>query len=287
MKKNNLLIFEQLFSSKQNEIFNTFSFPNSPLKNVAIGKTLLDTDNSSDNRILSNFNLLEYIVDGEGTLQCGDKSYEIKKGMTIFIPHNVEYSFASSTKNPCRKIWITYSCNYLEHMVRGFNIKAGVFFVDNYVEFSGIINLSKIQDTNDIIFTIADKIHKILIKLATFPTLTKNDNIDDIKRQLDSIVYSKGNLDNIIASIGISKSTLIKSFRQTYGCTPYKYLLDKKLEIAKDYLVSTKISIKAIAILLSFTDEHYFSYLFKRKTKLSPNEYRKMNTQYQTTNPKN
>ena len=72
----------------------------------------------------------------------------------------------------------------------------------------------------------------------------------------------------------MSKSNLIRVFKKHTGQTPYKFLLDEKIRISKVLLRSTNMNVKTIADRLCFSDEHYFSFIFKRKTGCTPLKYR-------------
>jgi AraC-like DNA-binding protein len=60
---------------------------------------------------------------------------------------------------------------------------------------------------------------------------------------------------------------------------PYRYALLRKIELAKQLLSETAMSVKEIASYLSFEDEFYFSGLFRQKTGHSPTGYRKAMTE--------
>ena len=57
--------------------------------------------------------------------------------------------------------------------------------------------------------------------------------------------------------------------------TPYAYVLGKRIDLSKKLLVDTNLTVKQIADKLCFTDEYYFSNLFKRKVGVSPAAYRR------------
>ena len=59
------------------------------------------------------------------------------------------------------------------------------------------------------------------------------------------------------------------------GVTPYAYVLGKRIDLSKKLLVDTNLTVKQIADKLCFTDEYYFSNLFKRKVGVSPAAYRR------------
>ncbi|HTF28027.1 MAG TPA: helix-turn-helix transcriptional regulator, partial [Flavitalea sp.] len=66
-----------------------------------------------------------------------------------------------------------------------------------------------------------------------------------------------------------------KAFKNYTGIAPHKYLLQLRIEKAKMLLSGHAISIKEIALRLNFESAFYFSRLFKEKTGVSPELYRK------------
>jgi AraC-like DNA-binding protein len=85
-------------------------------------------------------------------------------------------------------------------------------------------------------------------------------------------------MDMFAKSLNKSKSQITRIFKTAYGETPYKYLLSKRIDLAKTALTETNDPIKSIAADLCFYDEYYFSSYFKSITGHSPSEYRKLYT---------
>lgn len=278
MMKINNTPYDQILSHSEDDKLQVFSFKNYPLKNIAIGLSAQSPNFKIENRLIRNFDLLEYIVDGKGILKIEDANYNIEKGMTIFIPSNHIHSIIPDEKSPLKIIWVAYTCNYFELMVREFYIKGGCYFIDSQLDFLSLQQLLEYKVLSDIVFITAKTLHEILIKLAITRFTSNVNTLDELKNKIDSLIYSKGNLNEVIDTIGVSKSALIKYFNKTYGISPYQYLLDKKLKIAKDYLTLTTIPIKTIAHMLAFSEEHYFCYIFKKKNGLTPLEFRQKYT---------
>jgi len=65
-------------------------------------------------------------------------------------------------------------------------------------------------------------------------------------------------------------------FKEHTGRTPHRYLMDIRLEKAKELLVRKGDTIEDIARLCGFVNAGHFAVAFKRSTKMSPSEYRKI-----------
>jgi AraC-like DNA-binding protein len=68
---------------------------------------------------------------------------------------------------------------------------------------------------------------------------------------------------------------LVESCKKVLGCTPSEMISDRLLLEAKRQLTYSNTSSAAIAYDLGFNDAAYFSRFFKRRTGLSPSEFRR------------
>ena len=74
--------------------------------------------------------------------------------------------------------------------------------------------------------------------------------------------------------VGISPNHLSTVFAQETGENFIDYLTRIRLEKAKHLLQNTAMKSAEIAFEIGFNDPHYFSYIFKKNTGLSPRDYR-------------
>lgn len=72
----------------------------------------------------------------------------------------------------------------------------------------------------------------------------------------------------------MSQSNLSHIFKEITGIPPKRYYLQAKMAKAKDLLTGTEQSVKSIAAVLGYLDEHYFSRIFKKLTGIAPGRYR-------------
>ena len=84
-------------------------------------------------------------------------------------------------------------------------------------------------------------------------------------------------VDDVALHVGKSRSHISRKFKEQVGCNLSTYILDQKLEEAKSLLAFTKKSICEISNYLCFSSQGYFQSVFKKKYRITPNEYRKQN----------
>lgn len=101
------------------------------------------------------------------------------------------------------------------------------------------------------------------------------------KRILKSLQYMKENYDHEIsldalADIAqLSKYHFLRVFKANIGKTPNEYLIDLKIEKAKELLGQRKDTITDICYLCGFNNMSHFACVFKRKVGTTPSEFRK------------
>ena len=88
--------------------------------------------------------------------------------------------------------------------------------------------------------------------------------------------YQNGNLmlQDAAKAVGMSNSRFSTVFAQECGKTFTEYLTGLRLEKAKELLRNTDRRSSEIAFQVGYNDSHYFSYLFKKNTGMTPGEYR-------------
>lgn len=91
--------------------------------------------------------------------------------------------------------------------------------------------------------------------------------------------YSLPELTNkmLAEQCNISEVYFRKLFHEQYGVTPRQYIIDIRINMAKQLLTDGILKINAISEKCGFSNPYHFSRLFKEKTGLTPTEYLKQN----------
>lgn len=253
----------------------TLSFTNSPLKYFQFDARFTFSNYKDKKATSSQHYFLAYIDSGSGILEYGDKQFFIKRGQTVFIHKNNSYKIKSDFNNPMIAKKIIFSCSYLSEMIDSFFIRTGVYDVDSINSFKNLIITTTWQKDTAMVYSLLNHIHHIISDIAALSNPFPQTVPSLIKNELDSCLYEKCDLKLIAEKINVSKYSLIKIFKDNYHVTPYQYLLNSKINASKEFLKMSTLTIKSIAYTLSFTDEYYFSFIFKQKTGMTPSEYRK------------
>jgi len=95
------------------------------------------------------------------------------------------------------------------------------------------------------------------------------------------VSYIEGNYQRPVALealadvAGVSKNTLLRTFRRCYGVSPIDYLIRHRLKRARDLLDRRDLSITDVAFQVGFMDSNYFSRQFRRVYGKPPSLYRR------------
>jgi AraC family transcriptional regulator, melibiose operon regulatory protein len=82
-------------------------------------------------------------------------------------------------------------------------------------------------------------------------------------------------LDELSATVNLSKSECCRLFKRTTGNTPFEYLLAYRIKQSISMMESGNKSIGEIASLTGFNSFSYYSVCFKKITGMTPKQYRK------------
>lgn len=88
-------------------------------------------------------------------------------------------------------------------------------------------------------------------------------------------LYEKIELDDLAKITNWKKHHFIRTFTKFMGITPYKYILNRKVEKAKVFLLDENLQISSIAFELGFQSYSNFVNAFKKITETTPESFRK------------
>lgn len=126
---------------------------------------------------------------------------------------------------------------------------------------------------------IRTKSHQILLSALAFrDSQTTSQHVGMLQQAKEYIEhhYTDPNmsLNEVAARVGHSPSHFSTLFSQETGQTFKEYLTQLRIKRAKELLRTTTSKSNEISYQVGYNDPHYFSYVFRKRTELSPKEYR-------------
>ena len=106
----------------------------------------------------------------------------------------------------------------------------------------------------------------------------RHSYIRDLRMLCDQIAASPDRNWNFkvqARQLSVSESHFRRIFRQITGLAPIQYLIECRITLAKQLLLTTGMRINEIGRMLHFDDEFHFSRIFKKKVGISPLQFRK------------
>lgn len=80
-------------------------------------------------------------------------------------------------------------------------------------------------------------------------------------------------LEKVAKSVSLSPIYFHNSFKTAVGKTLHEYVEEQRIKKATNLLLTTNFTLTKIAYECGFSSQSYFSYVFKRKMKVTPREY--------------
>jgi AraC-like DNA-binding protein len=240
-------------------------------------------------------NMLLIILEGTLKIRYGKAEYEVKKNQMAFLKKDilVYYETASDPEHSVKVEYILFSLKF--ELVKEFVKLAELSIAAKEEVLPITINhldkrLLKYIDSLEFYFIEPEKVEGSLIKIKLLELLfylSANDN-KILEQLLDLREHCRSNItatveENIMNSLslnqlavlsGRSLSSFRRDFLAIYNMPPSQWIRQKRIEKARELLISTKMTITNICYTTGFENIAHFSRLFKSEFGYCPTEFR-------------
>ena len=98
--------------------------------------------------------------------------------------------------------------------------------------------------------------------------------LNEVKDYIDSCSNEDITLESLSKIALMSPFHLLRQFKKNFQTTPYQYLISRRLDRAMDILNRSDATLADICFIAGFRDTSSFCKLFRKKYRLSPQQYR-------------
>jgi len=67
----------------------------------------------------------------------------------------------------------------------------------------------------------------------------------------------------------------VRAFKESTGVPPYRYVLERRIELSKSLLADSNCPITEVALRTGFASQSHFATAFRRLTSVTPGRYRR------------
>ena len=231
------------------------------------------------------YHLIHFVTEGEGKLEIRQEKYKVQAGDAFFIPAEQIAYYESSVSHPWTYSWIGFTGTQAKNVAR----EILTFSEGRYVlrdldgeKYRKVIKRgAEIEEVSMASHYLGNSVlyHVVGLLIEDFQKMGYRRQefvlADEVKFYLDSKFSENIQMQEIACAFHIHPNYMNQIFRGKYGISPKKYLMDLKIDKAKNMLITTELPILLIAASLGFADQLSFSRTFKGKVGISPTEYRK------------
>lgn len=239
------------------------------------------------NNVRDNY-VIHYIQKGKGTFSSANRpAVSLKAGDVFILPKGVPCFYQADGQDPWSYFWLGLSGIKIKTMLSG-----SILSTKNYLR---QVQRSKFYDSLQKLFDTAhlpsslntDILIEALLYFTfynlntEYPAKRRNNSEAKDQQLKNAITYLRQNYEDPTLSIidlcnklSLSRSYLYTLFKNNLGLSPQQFLINLRMEQAKDILSTTNEAIQTVAKMSGYNDEFTFSKAFKRHSGFSPKMYR-------------
>ena len=229
----------------------------------------------------SNLYEIHYTLRGAGTLLGNDFRYDLEPDILTISPpgemhyikvkeylafHVIKIKYYGSESELLDKV-----CEKCKEL-GGFKLPKSRRYEFERLKILSAISDSKAEQSTW--YGLISILGELLISDIISENIYSDDILTDIVRYMDNNLQNKLKLDDIANFFNTTSVKINKIFKQRTGIPAMDYFQRLKIDAACYLLKSSEYLNKEIALHLAFSDEFHFSKCFKKKTGISPKEYR-------------
>jgi AraC-like DNA-binding protein len=230
---------------------------------------------------------LHFVFAGKGYVKEEGRWIELSAGNGFLYGKNLVQEYKADADDPWDIRWIHFDGEGLEKLFAGRGwkevwlfsfgkIERMLLLADDLNRFGEAYESNNEPKISAILYEILVELLQNSEDLQGLSLLTYKDKIRRSADYIQSYCTRSLKLEQMAENAGYSLYYFNRMFHQIMGKTPVQYLLECRILHAKALLVSSKMSIKQIALESGFAQSSYFIRIFRRYEQITPGDYRKM-----------
>lgn len=237
-------------------------------------------------RMIEEYQLV-YIVKGGGTFQSSEhKEIPVREGNVLLLFPGEWHNYRPYQHTGWEEYWIGFNGAIMNNRVQNgfFDKQMPVYDIgiqDDVVQlYKKAIETAQNetpgfqQKLSGFVSNLLGLIYS-LHKNSTFEQTEISNKINKAKTILSDRFNTNIPFEEVAEQVKMSYSWFRHSFKEYTGFSPNQYVLELRIQKSKTLLTNSLMSIKEIAYHTGFDNSEYYATLFRKKTEMTPGQYRR------------
>lgn len=221
--------------------------------------------------------VIHHILSGKGYYEVGEKKYTLTKGDSFIIFPGSIVNYYADENDPWTYAWVNFIGGDAKKYI------SMTAFPDHPIshknDLSDIFRMfsEEIRESHSKIYN--EGVLKILLSryIESYPskkTESGPNYIDVAKQYIASNMHRQEfTVGELADAVGLERSYLYRLFKESEGVSVSEFIINARLESAKEMLEGGITQIKVISFSSGYDNPLYFSNAFKKKYGVSPKNY--------------
>lgn len=226
--------------------------------------------------------ILIYCTEGQGIIEVEEQVYHIGKSHAFCIPRGQKHKYYADQQNPWSILWV----HFKGEDTRYFPLEEKkIIHINSHHSDNRMIVLFRllfrVLERNYTLgnFVYLSQVLSLILSEIYFREKTDDSNLLDrhvtmVVRFMYQNLRRNLTLEEISAEVSLSKSYLNSIFRAQTSRSPMEFFIHLKMQEACKLLKSTEMYIYEVSAALGYSDQYYFSRIFKKVVGMSPKDYK-------------
>ncbi len=232
--------------------------------------------------------VLHFVLGGKGIYRAEEKEFQIRSGEAFIINPQEFVFYKADELDPWEYAWIAFDGEDVKDLIRRLKSKDGYVFEFNMnstirSDFLNLVQVAKEKEIGKRKLLSVGCFYLVLSNMIVeYGVSTEKLEKDYLNKALEYIEYHYNfeiKIADISHAVGIDRTYLFRLFKKHKGISPKAYLTEYRLAIAQDMLRYTNHTTTEISMACGFHDASTLCKNFAEKFKISPQKYRKKNTE--------
>jgi AraC-like DNA-binding protein len=229
------------------------------------------------------FVAIEFVAEGEGTLELAGREYRLRPGVAFSYGPGVAHTIRSDPERPMLKYYVDFSGDEAVRLLEGSPLgNSRAVQVSALREVIDLFELLQREGSNEGPF--ASKLSALLIPLLIAKITERSvrggavepralATYQRAREWIEEHSSSARTADEVARACHVNVAYLCRLFRRFGHTTPYRFLMRQKMGRAAELLLDRGMMVKEVAAELQFPDPFQFSRAFKRVYGLPPERF--------------